>query len=141
MKACTFFGHRQCPESLRQPLKNALVDLIEAHNVDTFYVGNQGQFDQMVQGILLQLENVYPHVRYGIVLTGFCEARSDRAEHTMLPEGIEKIHPKYTIAWRNDWMIEQSEYVVCYVTHAWGGAAQYRKKAMIRGKWVVDLMG
>ena len=50
MSACTFFGHRDCPETIRPALRRLLVDLIENRNVDMFYVGNQGGFDYMVRG-------------------------------------------------------------------------------------------
>ena len=45
MAACTFFGHRDCPETMKTKLREALVDLITNHGVDMFYVGYQGQFD------------------------------------------------------------------------------------------------
>ena len=45
MAACTFFGHRDCPESIKLKLREVLVDLITNHGVDMFYVGHQGQFD------------------------------------------------------------------------------------------------
>lgn len=48
MAVCTFFGHRDCPDSLRPRLRKILVELIEQRRVDLFYVGNQGGFDQMV---------------------------------------------------------------------------------------------
>ena len=36
-------------------------------------------------------------------------------------------------------MLKQSDYVVTYVTHGWGGAAQFAEKAKRQGKTVVDL--
>ena len=57
----------------------------------------------------------------------------------MLPEGIESVHPCYAISWRNNWMLRQSDYVVTYITHSWGGAAQYAAKAARQGKSVVNL--
>ena len=48
-KACTFFGHRDCPSSIKAKLREALVDLIENHAVDMFYVGQQGAFDGIVR--------------------------------------------------------------------------------------------
>jgi len=47
----------------------------------------------------------------------------------MLPEGIETVHPRFAISWRNKWMINQSDYVVTYITHSWGGASQFAQKA------------
>jgi hypothetical protein len=38
-------------------------------------------------------------------------------------------------------MLKQSNYVVTYVTHSWGGAAQYAKKAKAQRKNIVDLAG
>jgi hypothetical protein len=60
---------------------------------------------------------------------------------TMLPEGIEFIHPHYAISWRNNWMLKQSNYVVTYVTHSWGGAAKFAKKAITLKKNVMSLYG
>jgi hypothetical protein len=58
----------------------------------------------------------------------------------MLPEGIESVHPHYAISWRNNWMLQQSNYVVTYITHSWGGAAQHEKKAIRSGKVVINLV-
>lgn len=49
MSVCTFFGHRDCPSSIEPNLKQALIHLIDAQSVDTFYVGNHGAFDAMVR--------------------------------------------------------------------------------------------
>ena len=34
MSACTFFGHRDCPSSIKPKLRDVLIDLIENHAVD-----------------------------------------------------------------------------------------------------------
>ena len=57
----------------------------------------------------------------------------DDYSDTMLPEGIESVHPHYAISWRNNWMLCQSDYVVTYITHSWGGAYQYAIKAKRNG--------
>ena len=48
---------------------------------------------------------------------------------TMLPEGIENVHPRYAISWRNKWMVNEADVVIAYVTHTWGGAARYMEMA------------
>ena len=63
----------------------------------------------------------------------------DDYSDTMLPEGIESVHPHYAISWRNNWMLRQSDYVVTYITHSWGGAALYAKKAKNRNKTIINL--
>jgi hypothetical protein len=63
----------------------------------------------------------------------------DDYSDTMLPEGIEEVHSHYAISWRNKWMLKQSDYVVTYITHTWGGAAQYAKKADKYGKISINI--
>ena len=142
MAVCTFFGHRECPDTIKTKLREVLVDLIENHGVDMFYVGNQGHFDTIVRSMLRDLQKEYPQIDYAVVLAYMPGERNDYDDYsdTMLPEGIESIHPHYAISWRNNWMLKQSDYVVTYITHSWGGAAQYAAKAKKQGKTVVDLV-
>ena len=141
MSACTFFGHRDCPRASKAKLREVLIDLIENHNVDMFYVGHQGAFDALVGGVLQELAQEYPHVQYAVVLAYMPSESSGLVDYsdTMLPEGIESVHPHYAISWRNNWMLKQSDYVVTYITHSWGGAAQYADKAGRQGKNVINI--
>lgn len=140
MRACTFFGHRDCPDSLRSSLRIAIVELIEHHQVDTFYVGNQGKFDSLVRIELDKLSLLYPHIHYAIVLAYIPKSRTVSSSlYTLLPEGIELVPPRFAISWRNNWMLGQSEYVICYVTHPGSGAAGWYKKALSGNKVVYNL--
>lgn len=141
MCVCTFFGHKDCPDSIRERLRETLTELIIEYHVDMFYVGNQGQFDAIVQGTLRELKKEHPQINYAVVLAYMPgkQNKLDIYSDTMLPEGIESVHPHYAIFWRNDWMLRQSDYVVTYITHFWGGAAQYAAKAVRQGKIVSNL--
>ena len=141
MPACTFFGHRDCPKASKYKLREILIDLIEGHTVDMFYVGHQGAFDALVSGDLWELAQEYSPVQYAVVLAYMPSENSEPADYsdTMLPEGIELVHPRYAISWRNNWMLQQADFVVAYVGHSWGGAAQYVKKAVRSGKTVINL--
>ena len=142
-KACTFFGHHDCPGSIKPKLREVLINLIENHTVDMFYVGQQGAFDGIVRSVLKELVSVYPHIRYAVVLDRLPSKRDefDTRDYsdTMLPEGIEAVHPRFAISWRNKWMIKQSDYVVTYITHSWGGAAQFAELAKRQEKIVFPL--
>ena len=142
MAACTFFGHRDCPESIKPKLSAVLVDLITNHGVDMFYVGNQGRYDAIVHSVLRELKKEYPQINYAVVLAYMPKKKAeyDDCSDTMLPEGIESVHPRYVIYWRNSWMIQQSDYVVTYITHFWGGAAQCLEKAKRLNKQVINLV-
>ena len=139
MPACTFFRHRDCPSSIKLKLRE---DLIENHAVDIFYVGQQGTFDEIVHSVLKELVLVYPHIRYAVILERLSPKRDEfdvrDYSDTMLPEGIETVHPRFAISWRK-WMIKQSDYVVTYITHSWGGAAQFAEKAAKQNKHIINL--
>ena len=141
MATCSFFGHRECPDFIKSKLREVLIDLITNYDVDMFYVGNQGRFDAIVRGVLRELKNEYPQINYAVVLAYMPGKQTEYDDYadTMLPEGIESVHPRYAISWRNNWMIQQSNYVVTYITHSWGGAAQYAEKATRSGKVVINL--
>lgn len=142
MPVSTFFGHRECPDSIKTNLRDVLIDLITNHDVDMFYVGNQGRFDAIVRSVLREVKNEYPQINYAVVLA-YIPGRQieyDDYSDTMLPEGIEDVHPRYAISWRNNWMLQKSDYVVTYTTHSWGGAAQFAKKAERQRKTVINLL-
>ena len=113
MSACTFFGHRDCPETIKLRLREVLIDLITNHGVDMFYVGHQGKFDAIVRSELRDLQRKYPQINYAVVLAYIPGKQTEYDDYsdTMLPEGIESIHPRYAISWRNDWM------VLCKASH------------------------
>lgn len=141
MATCTFFGHRECPDSIKIKLREILIDLISNHDADMFYVGSQGRFDVIVRGVLRELKKEYPQINYAVVLAYIPRKQTEYDDYsdTMLPEGIESVHPRYAISWRNKWMIKQSDYVVTYITHFWGGAAQFAEMAKHLMKTVINL--
>ena len=66
-KVCTFFGHRDCPSSIKPKLRKVLIDLIENQSVDMFYVGNKGAFDRFVRSVLRELLQEYPQINFSVV--------------------------------------------------------------------------
>ena len=141
MSECTFFGHRECPDSIKAQLRATLIDLVTNHDVDMFYVGNQGRFDAIVRSVLRGVKKEYPQINYAVVLAYMPKKQSEYDDYsdTMIPEGIESVHPRYAISWRNNWMLQQSDYVVTYTTHSWGGAAQFAERAKRQEKTVINL--
>ena len=141
MLSCTFFGHRDCPETIKPRLREVLVDLIINHNVDMFYVGHQGQFDAYVHSEMKRLKQEYPQVNYAVVLAYMPSKKTEYDDYsdTMLPEGIESVHPHYALSWRNNWMLRQSDYVVTYITPSWGGAYRYYNSAVRMRKHIIKI--
>lgn len=138
---CTFFGHKDVSDSIAQSLITILTDQIENHSADTFYVGNNGNFDRVVKNILKQLKLIYPHINYYVVLAympGKKQAQEDLSD-TIYPEGLEFVPMKYAIDKRNRWMLEKADCVITYVTHNFGGAAKFKAIAERKGKMIINI--
>lgn len=72
---------------------------------------------------LRRMKEKYPYISYNVVLAYKKEEWIPyEFGETMLPEGIEGIHPRYAISWRNKWMVYETDIVIAYITHSWGGA-------------------
>ena len=139
-KSCCFFGHRDTPENIKPKLTEAITKLTDEIGVAHFYVGNQGGFDSLVLSVLKELAISNPKLRYSIVLAYLPTDHSAVCdENTLYPEGMENVPKRYCIARRNDWMIEHSKYVICYVKHITGGATQFMKKAQRKNRIVINL--
>ena len=140
-KACTFFGHRECPNEIQPKLREVLVDLIENYGVRMFYVGNQGQFDALVRRILRELKAEYPEIDYAVVLAYMPKGKEEYEDFsdTLLPEEVAAVPPRYAIDRRNKWMLKHADFVVAYITHEWGGAAKFAKMAERLGKRIINV--
>ena len=123
---CTFFGHKDTPKEIEPTLRSTLIDLIENKNVNVFYVGNNGNFDTMVRRQLEDLSRI-SLITYIVVLAYLPTEKNkyDNLTNTIYPEGLETVTKRFAISWRNKWMIQQSDIVVTYVTHTYGGASQF----------------
>ena len=141
-KTCCFFGHREVTHNIREKLTAIITKLITEENVTEFYVGNQGQFDSMVYSVLKELKAKYPQIRYTVVLAYMPDEHIKEVygENTLFPDGMESVPKKFAISKRNDWMIQQSRFAVCYVHKITGGAAKFREKAEKKELRIIEVL-
>lgn len=140
---CSFFGHKDAPASLYPEIKAQITHLILHRQADSFMVGNQGNFDSMVLRALRELKKAHPHICYNVVLAYMPQQKQEyilyTPEETFLPEGLETVPKRFAISFRNKWMVRQSDAIVCYIRHAWGGAAQFVTLAKKQNKEIINL--
>lgn len=139
-----FFGHGNAPSDLEPRIEQAVIQLMEENENIAFLVGTHGRFDAMARSVLKRLAPQYPNMKYRIVLAYMPIKKEDEVDRfeglpTMLPEGIENVPKKYAISYRNDFMVKECDTVICYITHDWGGAAQFVEKARRKGKLIINL--
>lgn len=135
---CTFFGHRNTPAITEKLLCELLTELIEHQGADEFYVGNQGNFDTMVRRQLEKLSKAY-NINYSVVLAYLPDKNSDPIPCSVYPEGIETVPRKFAIHYRNKWMLNKADTVICYVSQPSSGAGQFVELAEKQGKRIFYL--
>lgn len=121
----------------------SLLTTLIAESIDSFLVGNQGSFDSTVLHALRLLKKKHPNITYNVVLAYMPGVKEEWSGYesleTIYPEGLEFVHPRYAISWRNKWMVQESDVVVTYITHSWGGAAQFAALAERKHKRVINI--
>ena len=65
MKACSFFGHRDTPqtEELKEKVREIVERLIIEEGVDTFLFGSRSKFDELCHMVVTELKEKYPHIQ------------------------------------------------------------------------------
>lgn len=133
---CSLFGHRYVSDSIKIKLKEELIDLITNKGCDKFYVGNNGDFDRIALRVLKELSENYSMV-YHVVLA-YIDSGKGYEDISIYPEGLEFVNKRFAISSRNRWMVDNSDYVLCYVQYS-GGAEQALKRARAQGKKVINI--
>ena len=129
-KTCCFAGHADIfnKDEVKIKLKNEIINLIENENVTTFYSGGKGDFDLLCGHTIGELKKDYPFIKSYLILPypsirkdtyskGFIET----FDNSIYPS-LENIPIRFAILKRNEWMINNSDFLIAYVRHSWGGA-------------------
>lgn len=138
---CTFFGHRYFPSELEYLIEETICSLIENKGVDTFYVGDKGDFDHTVLKTLRKIKNTYPHMKYAFI-PAYQPVENifpkDYFNDAFFPEDVLKAPRKYAIVARNRWMLKKADIVVTYVIGI-GNARNFKELAIKRNKEIIEL--
>ena len=114
-KVC-FLGHSDTPWSVQPKLREVILDLIDNEGANEFYVGNHGNFDRMAIAVLSELSETRAFRFYVVLAYLPAEKENPRADHTILPDGIENIPPRFAIHYRNKFMLEAAD---DFVNNGW----------------------
>lgn len=139
-QTATFIGHKECYGVRSEQVREEIIKLIE-NGVTEFLSGGMGSFDWMCARIVFELKKTYPQIHNYLVIPylTFTILEDKYFDSIIYPEGFEKYHFKSAIPARNKYLVDNSAYAICYVTHGWGGAAQTFEKAVKKGLTVINL--
>lgn len=135
----TFCGHAQFCKSkeYEQKILNFLKETIGDQPVD-LYLGGYGDFDEFAYECCIKYKETHPLISLVFVSPymteeyqknhlDYCKKRYDEIVYP----AIEEKPLRFAIVYRNKWMVEQADYVICGIDHDWGGAYktyQYAKR-------------
>ena len=129
-KRCFFAGHSTLYEDVHEKLKSAIEHQILHNGVDEFWVGNYGAFDSCVAIVIKDLKKIYD-VELNMVIPYLTKEINDNREwyqkkydHIIIAENQGAKAGKYSILKCNQYMVDNSGFLICYVKYSWGGAAK-----------------
>lgn len=121
MKSCFFIGHREADELLFPRMELVIDRLIREERVRCFYVGRYGEFDRLAAATVKRLRQKYPDITLMLVLPYHPAEQPTEApegfDGTYNPDGLENTPRRYAIVRTNHIMVDNSDWLVCYVRH------------------------
>lgn len=127
-KTCCFTGHSEVWDNISQALSDAVERHIAEYGVTDFLVGNYGRFDRMAAAAVKAAKTRHRGIRLYLMLPyrpelGRPLPDMEGYDNTVYPTELEGVPYRLAILRLNRMMIEDSDYMIAYVTHFWGGAA------------------
>ena len=137
----TFCGHREIAQTteVEEWLQTVIRGLIE-QGATTFYLGGYGAFDRLAASVLAEQKKRYPQIELVLILPYLNRRKDISPCDSSLYPPLESVPKKFAIVQRNRWMVEQSDVVVSYVLHSWGGAAMTLEYAKRKKKLIISFL-
>ena len=143
----TFIGHSQflnydeCENKILAFLGKSVGD-----NSVSFYLGGYGAFDEFAYECCKKYKETHKSVSL-IFVTPYITLNyqknhlnfmSSKYDGIIYPE-IESKPLKYAIIYRNKWMIEKADLIICGISHTYGNAYKVYKYAKQKGKLIFNV--
>ncbi len=147
-RVCTFAGHRNisATKELLSALRKHIEILITKENVSEFLVGNYGGFDHIAAEAVRELQKLYPQIKLNLVIPYLTKAITEYKEQfyekydSILMADIPLSTPKnLRIIKSNQYMVDKSDFLICFVNHSRGGASQTVEYADKKGVSIINL--
>lgn len=136
----TFCGHKDIygADWLQDKLVKTVEQLIR-EGADTFYLGGYGGFDSLAASTVKEMKQQHPEIRSVLVLPYLDRQYNDAFYDETTYPSLEEVPRRYAISRRNEWMVDQSDVIVAYVDHGWGGAAKTLEYARRKKKRIIQI--
>ena len=152
MKACSFFGHRDTPQTdeLKQKVRETVERLIVEEDVDTFLFGSRSKFDELCHMVVTELKEKYPNIKrvyvrsqYPFIDKNYRDYLLESYDDTIIPDRVENAG-KASYVERNQEMINASNFCIFYYNpdylppkrkHSKSDISEYQPKSGTQLAW------
>ena len=139
-KTAVFIGHSDCCGVDKEQLEMEIIKLIQ-RGVRCFLSGGMGGFDRLCARMIYNLKKRYPDTRNVIVIPYpnfkvFEPVLFDESEY---PECLALVPYRAKTIRRNQFMVDNAAYAVCYVNYGFGGAAKTLEYAIRHGCEIIKI--
>ena len=145
----TFIGHSSLPMTgdLSEKIRQAILERVAVEEDVSFYCGGYGEFDELCASVCRSLKAELPRSEVIYVTPYFTESRQKRIRYYLKEKlydsavypPLERVPPRLAILKRNEWMIQEADLILAYVTSPCGGAATALAYARKIGKRILLL--
>jgi uncharacterized phage-like protein YoqJ len=160
-KTCAFLGNdydtilgRKCghntPTSLKERIKEEIINLIENEGVTEFLVGELGGYEIDAYDTVLEVQKEYPNIRVILVISKITELhevgerdRCNKVEKRgcddfILPDRCATGYRRLSIVYRNRYIIEHTDFIIAYNKYE-GRAYEFCEAAKGKGVKIIEL--
>ena len=145
----SFLGHRTLygADDLFEAVKNAIVKNTNFDEKVTFFCGGYGDFDDLCARVCRSIKTHYENCEIVFVTPYMTVSQQEKNKEwiklklydSILYPPLEQVPLKFAICERNKWMIDQSDFIIFYVEHPYGGAYQGFRYSQRKGKRGLNL--
>lgn len=140
-KICCFAGHSEIygADELYPKLVSVIEELIKNQNVKEFWAGNYGGYDKLCASAVRALKPKYPDIRLTLVvpyltaeINEYKEMYYKNYDGILVADMPENTPKKVQILKANRYMVDNSDFLVCFVKYTFGGASktlEYARKS------------
>ena len=145
----TFCGHGDFHRT--EAYERKLLTFLEENVGDApadMYLGGYGNFDAFAYDCCKCYQKTHPSVSLYLITPymtpqyqkDHLEPQRGRYDGIIYPE-LEGKPPRFAISYRNKWMVEKADLLVCGIDHAFGGAYKTYLYAKRKKKFVFNMVG
>lgn len=145
----SFAGHAfVCSNSkVKETVKEQIKNNIDLNEKVVFYLGGYGEFDEICALACRELKQEYNNIEL-IYVTPYFGLSEQLKIKEMQKYGycdmsiyppIEKTPPRYAILKRNEWVVKNSDIIIVYINHFYGGAYKSFQAAKRKGKKIINI--